>query len=301
MPMSLASRVDRPVLLHDDMAIVHDAPFSPGARRARLWLPLGCLLGGLGSAQAQTRPDSPVIIGGTGSGLAPMQRTAEMLKAEVRFVPNLGSGGGIKALMAGALDMALVARGLTDAERAAGLEDRILFRTPYVWAVQHAVPLQRATLSELAALYAGRVERWPNGENVRLVLRPESDGDTQFMRGVHPELAQALALAAKRPGMRIAMTDDDAVADIERIAGALGLTTLAMVHAQGRQVRVLELDGVVPGTGTLWDGRYRHAKTVHLITRATQSAAVQSTLRLLWGAKARDLMLQLGCMPTTAA
>lgn len=283
------------------MTIVHEAPPVPSLSRRRLLLPLACLAGGFGPAIAQPRIDAPATVGGTGTGLAPLHRLAETLQLNLRSVPNLGSGGGINAVAAGAIDIALSARPPSEAERATGLEGEAWFRTAFVWAVQEKVPLKRATMAELVSLYAGRVERWVDGESVRLVLRPESDSDTQLMRNVSPDLSQALAVAAQRPGMRVAVTDDDAVADIERIAGALGGTTLAMVLAQHRRVRVLDLDGVTPGTGTLNDGRYRHAKTVYLITRANARPAVADAIRQLRAARTRDLLLQLGCLPATVA
>ncbi|MFO1219506.1 MAG: substrate-binding domain-containing protein [Burkholderiaceae bacterium] len=280
--------------------IVHEAKLPPVTRRACLAAPLAWFGAGLSPAFAQTRPASPVLIGGTGSGLAPVHSVAAGLRLGVSFVPNLGSGGGIKALQAGAVDLALSARPASDAERAAGLVDRPWFRTPFIWCVQATVPVQRVTTAELVALYAGRTARWPDGEFVRLVLRPEGDSDSQLMRSAHPQLAQALALASQRPGMRVAMTDDDAITDIERISGALGASSLAMVRSHPRAVRVLELDGVAPDTGTLWDGRYRLAKTVYLITRGTPGEAVQAVLQRLATASARDSFLKLGCVPLTA-
>lgn len=282
------------------MTIVHDGPPRSETRRTRVIAPVAWIAGALCPAFAQTRSATPIQIGGTGSGLAPTRQVSDALRLGFGFVPNLGSGGGIKALMAGALDIALTARPASGAERAAGLIDRPWFRTPFVWAVQASVPLQRVSLADLVAIYAGRTERWANGELVRLVLRPEADIDTQLLRSAHPDLAQAQALAAQRPGMRVAMTDDDAIADIERIAGALGTTSLAMVRATSRAVRVLELDGVTPDTGTLWDGRYPYGKTVHLITRATARPEVQTALQQLATTAARDAFLKIGCVPMTA-
>lgn len=283
------------------MCILHDAPPSPALHRARILLPFLGLAAWAGRAFAQPGSHRPLAIGGTGAGVAPLHRVAEALGLDVTFVPNLGSGGGLKALMAGAVDIALAARPPNDAERAAGLVDRVLFRTPFVWAVQEAVPRHRVTLPELVALYGGLTERWGDGGRVRLVLRPESDSDTRIARDLHPDLDRALAAAAQRPGIRVAITDDDAVADIGRIDGALGVTSLTMVHTRESHVRVLELDGVMPSTGTLRDGRYRPAKTVRLVTRASPGAEVRRLLQRLASAPAREALLRLGCVPAESS
>src|SRR5207247_1792448 len=82
-------------------------------RRHALWL--GCLtllvlLYGLLMPSAAGA--EKLTLGGTGSGLGTMQLLAEGFRqADPQFslvvVPNLGSGGGLKALAAGALDLAV--------------------------------------------------------------------------------------------------------------------------------------------------------------------------------------------------
>ncbi len=247
-------------------------------------------------AGAQAGRPTRLVIGGTGSGIAPLRVLAAMPGVDAEFVPNLGSGGGLKALAAGALDLAVSARPLSDAERQAGLVALEAFRTPFVFGVHPSVPTTGSTLAALADYYAGRTANWSHGELVRLVLRPESDSDSALLRATHPAMAAALASAQQRPGIKMAVTDDDAVADIERIVGALGTTSLALVAAQQRAVRVLDIDGVRPGVATLASGQYRWAKTLWLVTRGTPHADAQHLLRLLASGPGREALARCGCL-----
>ena len=70
--------------------------------------------------------NTELVIGGTGTALGGMQLLAKAFSEdhpEIKTVvlPSLGSGGGIKALGAGKIDLSLSARPLKDKESATGL------------------------------------------------------------------------------------------------------------------------------------------------------------------------------------
>lgn len=267
-----------------------------------LWPASAALLGASTQAQAQAgnRAAGEVLVGGTGAGLGPLQKALGGA-AKLRFVPNLGTGGGIKAVTAGAIDMALSARAASQAERAQGLVSRELFRTPYVFAVHADAPVQRLALADLVPLYAGRTPAWPNGAPVRLVLRPGSDSDTHFVKGIHPAMADAVAAAHARAGAHVAATDGDALEALARIEGSLGITTLGLLRAEGQRVKPLALDGVTADAASLADGRYPHAKTVHLITRGEPTGELGAALRALTAKPVVQALQAMGCLMTVAA
>jgi phosphate transport system substrate-binding protein len=246
-------------------------------------------------AGAQARPAREPVVGGTGSGLAPMRRVLEAANVPVQFVPNLGSGGGLKALQAGALDIAVSARKLNDAERAAGLVEREIFRTPFLWAAHAAVPLRALSMAELLNFYNGKITEWPDGRIVRLVLRPEHDSDTALAKSISPEMNAALTTAAGRPGMRVAVTDDEAAADIERITGAIGMSSLGLLLAQQRQVVMPPLAGVAPTVEMLANGRYPHYKTLYLVTRGAAAEPVAAVGAHLASKAGVAALAQIGC------
>jgi len=269
-------------------------PDSPLRRQVLFGLGLYAGLGPGATARAQSRQPGALFVGGTGAGTGPLQKVLEG-QHRLRFVPNLGSSGGLKSLAAGAIDIALAARSLSDAEKTQGLVERELFQTPVVFAVNADVPLQRVTLAELAALYAGRTVSWSNAAPVRLVLRPDTDSDSKFLKSMSPAMAEALALAQARAGATVATTDADATEALERIAGSLGLTTLGLVRAEGRRLQVLELDGVKPGVDTLLARRYLYGKAIFVVTRGAPSAELQAVFATAFSRRARQAFAGLGC------
>jgi phosphate transport system substrate-binding protein len=238
-----------------------------------------------------------VRIGGTGAGVAPVRALLEGTPG-VRVVPNLGTGGGLMALNAGAIDIALSSRNITAAETQAGLVAQPLFRTPYVFAVHHAVRATGATIAELAGFFGGHP--WPDGTPVRTVLRPDKDSDTDFVRSLGPAMSQALKAAQARPGTFVAVTDGDATEAMERIGGSLGVTTTAMLATESRRLRALALDGVQPSLEALARGRYPHAKTVYLVTRGAPAPAAQTLITMLGSRSMAPRWATLGCLPGQA-
>ena len=71
---------------------------------------IAATLGSIGSAET-------LRIGGTGAALGPMARLGDAFQdlhpdTTIEILPSLGSGGGIKATMAGAIDIGLSSRDL---------------------------------------------------------------------------------------------------------------------------------------------------------------------------------------------
>lgn len=238
-------------------------------------------------------------IGGTGSALGTMQLLARQFGAShpdirVKIVPSLGSGGGIKAVAAGAIDLAVSSRPIDAAERMLGIAESEYGRTPFVLAVSSKSAVTAITVAQLADIYAGRLETWPDGSPVRPLLRPANDADTVLLSNISPEVRLGLALAAKRPGIRLSLTDQDAADDLERIPGAIGPTSLSLILSERRQLRALRLDGKAPTADNLASGAYPYFKRMFLVTGVKRSAAAETFIALVHSPAGRKLLADHG-------
>lgn len=225
-------------------------------------------------------------IGGTGAALGTMRLLADAFTARnadihIEVVPSLGSGGSVKAVLAGAIGLAVTSRPLTAEERAAGAVETEYARTPFVFAVADRTPVRAITRSELAEVYAGRKTHWPDNSPVRIVLRPASDIDTAMIQSLSPEMRAAVASASVRPGVRFSVNDQDAADDLEKIPGAIGPTSLTLIISERRALRPLQLDGRVPSTREAAAGSYPYFKRLFYVTGARRTAAVERFLAFL--------------------
>lgn len=242
------------------------------------WTTIAACLLTLGSSLATAET---LTIGGSSAGIGTMRLLATGFAkvapaVSVVLAPNLGSRGGMKALAPGAIDVAIISRPLSAEEAAQGLVAVEYGKTPFGFVTKMEEARGFKTLAELAEVFGGQRPAWPDQTPVRLVLFPAGDRDTAQLQAFSPAMKQAVQTALARPGI-IIRNSDDAIADaIESIPGAMGANTLALISSEGRKLRMLPLNGVVPSPKSLADGSYPYFKTMLLVRKSVgKEAAVR--------------------------
>lgn len=240
-----------------------------------------------------------VRIGGTGSALGVMQMAAEVFKkthpeAKFTFVPGLGSGGGRRALLGGAIDIALTAKARSDAEKVRGAVVVLLGRSPLVFATAKSNPAAKLTTDELVAIWAGKTTTWPDGSRLRLILRPERDSDTDVLKSISPAMERAVKQALSREGMKIAVTDDESAEAIQSTPGAMGTAVLALLLAERRSLKPLSINGVAPTTQANANGSYPYYKSFYAVTTSKAAPGSEEFVAFLTSAAGQQVLSQLG-------
>jgi phosphate transport system substrate-binding protein len=238
-------------------------------------------------------------IGGTGAALGTMRLLAEAharKKPEIRIevLPSMGSNGAIKALMAGAIELAVSARRPDDSELKAGAQALEYGCTPFVFATQSINPARGISSRNLVDIYAGRLDQWREGQALRLVLRPQADLDSKIIKSISPELRQAAESAEQRKGMVFAVTDQDAADALEKISGSFGPSTLALILTERRALTALALDGVQPDARALADGRYPLGKCLLMIAGPKSPPAALDFMRFVQSPAGREVLETTG-------
>jgi phosphate transport system substrate-binding protein len=239
-----------------------------------------------------------VRLGGTGAALATMQALAESYAQKtptfkLEIVPNLGTSGGLKAINAGAIDIAAVTRAPTPEEATKGLVAMEYGRTPLLVASSHPTPGPLDT-KRIVDLLTGSMVQWPDGTPVRVVLRPLADSDTTELKKWGNDVANALTKAHARPGMLIAASDREAANFLEKLPGSLGTTTLALVRSEQRKLHAMVLNGVEPTVENLREGRYPLGKSLFLVTRSNADAATLGFAEFVRSTAGRQMLTKLG-------
>lgn len=248
---------------------------------------------------AEAPQQQEIAIGGTGAGLGLMKAIGEDFirtrsGVRIQVVPSLGSGGGVKALVAGVLHIAVTSRALTDDERAKPVRAIEFVRTPFVFVVQRNNPVVGASVDEIADAFAGRRKTWPDGQPVRPVLRPLSDVDSKLVADISPAMQQAIATAHQLPGKNIAITDTDIADELERVPGAIGTSTLALLRSEQRALKPLSIDGVEPTIDNMRRGTYRYQKSIYVIVRSDAPPAVRAFVAHLQSPGVASMLAKLG-------
>ena len=209
------------------------------------------LIGLIGSLATTGRPASAadaaktIRIGGTGVALATMRTLGDSFRerhpgVDVKVFPSLGSSGGVAALRNGDIDIAVVSKILSATEKA-GLTVSEYGRTPLVFVTRDTNPVPRITLGQIVDIYAGRTMRWPDGTPVRLVIRPPGESSNRLLEGISGEMKEAVTKAAARPGLSIAVTDQDNADLLEKLPGSFGVAPLCQIVSEKRRLKSLPL------------------------------------------------------------
>lgn len=240
-----------------------------------------------------------IRVGGTGAAMGTMKVLAHAFQqshpnANVQIILGLGSGGAKRALLEGALDIAVTAKAGKKAENVPGAVAIEYGRTPFVFATSKSNRVSGLTMEQIVKIYGGETTTWPDGKRLRLILRPESDSDTDILKSISPAMAHAVKSALSRAGMKIAVTDQDSADAIETVSGALGTSTLALILSEKRSLRTLAVDQVMPTPKTVADGSYRYFKSFYAITRRDASESARKFVAFMVSPQGREILDQLG-------
>ena len=234
------------------------------------------LAGAVTVASAET-----IRIGGTGVALGGMRILGTAFEQQnagttVEVLPSLGSSGGVRALLAGAVDLSVASRALKDKETDKGAVARLYATTPLALVTSEGAQVDRVTTEELAEIYSGARQTWPSGETIRVVLRPISETDTKILRALSAEMAQAVDAAFERQGLVSASNDQENAETLERLPGALGVVAIGQIATEARRLKVLRLDGSLPNAEGSYAQHPEFVKSLYLVTTGSASPVARA-------------------------
>lgn len=242
-------------------------------------------------------------IGGTGTATPLIERLVTHYQNRKPAVsmqivsPPMGSNAAIRAILAGAIDLAVPGKPLSDAEIALGGRYWALGRTPFVLATSRQSPHPGFSLAQLAAIYSGEVVNWPDGSPIRLILRTPMESDTLALRKLSPTMDHAVEVALARPGMLSAENDLQALELLEKTPGSLGTTSLALVQNRSAKLVLLPIEGAEPTLANLRSGVYPYQKNLYIARGSTLSPIAQDFLDFTLSVAGKEILEQSGYLP----
>jgi phosphate transport system substrate-binding protein len=240
-----------------------------------------------------------IRIGGTGGSLPVMQLLGtEYAKlhpdTHIVMVPSLGSTGGMEALLKGAIEVAVTSRPLKDSERTMGALAIEYARSPLAFVTSAKTPINEITMQQLVDIYSGKMDKWPDGTRIRLVLRPQGDSDSVMLQNISPAMRQAKLQAEARPGILLAISDQENAKALESLPGSFGACTVSQIVTEKRALKVLKLDGVEPNAATIAAGRYPHYKPLYLVTGSKSPPAAHQFVAFARSSQGRQILARSG-------
>lgn len=245
-----------------------------------------------------------VRINGTGAGLVLAKPLIAAFQKQNRGIgfqmeKSLGSAASLKAVAHGAIDIAIAGRALKPHEMVPQLSWVQYGRTPYAVVTNGTTKVKNVTSAELAAMFSGTIATWPNGELVRVILRPKEDIDTKVLRQLSPEMDQAVTAAHARKDMLLGITDQEAFEFLKKTQGSAGFVPLAMPLSEPGTANVASFNGVEPTLANLASGKYPHAKDIYLVTRKDAPPAVRKFVEFMNSRKGAAIARKAGFLTSS--
>lgn len=245
-----------------------------------------------------------LTVGGTGSAEPIIKLLFDEFRKEFptatlnHLSPPIGTGGALKGLAAGRLDLAVIARfAQPDEAKRIGRQIAIA-ETAFVMASRDEARENGFTLDELAQIYQGQLKTWKSGAPIRLILRASFESDSQTLKSMSPTMDRAISAAALRPGMVTADNDLEALKLLSETPGSLGPSTLGLIKASKANVQVLPINGLTPSAANVKSGAYAWRKPLIVALPQQSSALAERFVEFLLSARGRNVLQRYDYWPS---
>lgn len=231
-------------------------------------------------------PQITLTVSGSGSVTAVLSAIQPMFEADtpgyrLRVLSGSGTGGGVKGIIQGVLDVAAMARPPKDEEVAQNVEYVAIGQAGQAVITHPDVGVANLTVAQVRAIFSGEVTRWSEvggpDRPIVLYVRDEGDSSTKALRSVvmgDTPFAETVA--------RVLTSQGDMQIAVAGTPGSVGIATWPAALAAGADVQAVTIDGVAPG-----DSNYPMTNSLGIGYLADRQAEVQPLIDWLLSEQGR--------------
>ena len=242
-----------------------------------------------------------IVVAGTGDCqklLRAMGKALEMnLKgAQIDVPDSIGSGGGIKALADGQVDLARVARPLKDNEKALGLTYKLFAINPVVFVVHPSVTcIENLEFKDILDIYSGKNVKWEQlgaaSGKIYPIIRESGDSSIMVLYAKIPGFKDI-----RSPKAKVIYTTPDAIAALSKYENTIGF--FPMTETKGEKLRVLKINGVSPSTENVANGRYLLTTPFAIVYKKEPTGLAKAFIDFLYSEEGERIISDFGAVPS---
>jgi phosphate transport system substrate-binding protein len=241
-----------------------------------------------------------IVVGGTGDSQKLLRKIAaifeENFKNTVIEVPDsIGSGGGIRAVAAGRIDLARVARPFLKKEEKLGLTYRPFALCPISFVVHQSVTgVETITTDEIIGIYSGRITEWKELGGAKGKIYPiiREPGDS-CMRVLEERLSGFSEIV--HPKAYIVYTTPETIKVLSLHKNTFGFLPLAMI--KNTNLKILKVNGIVPSPDNIRNGQYRLTVPFGIVYKGKPEGLSKRFIDFLFSEKAKEIIMEYGTLP----
>jgi len=241
-----------------------------------------------------------LIVPGTGDSQNLLREVAKAMEKEldgdrIEIPETIGSGGGIKAVIAGKAEIARVARPLKEKEVQYGLSCKLFARSPIVFVVNPSVKgIDNIRIHDLINIYSGATGDWSGLSDTRgkiyPVTRQPGDSCLTVIDKNIPGFSDSI-----NPKIKIIYSTPDNLDTLKEHRNTIGFLPLAMAENSG--LKILKIEGVYPSPENVKSGKYRLTVPLGIVYKAELQGMAKRFVDFLYSDKGREIILKNGAIP----
>lgn len=225
-------------------------------------------------------------------------KTPEGAKWRVVVEPSVGSGGGVRAVRDGIIDLGMISRPLKEQEKALGLIVVPVALSGVVLATNQNSPRSEMSSAEVRKLYAGESLGAKEGF---LLLRDREESANVALERWFPELKALREQAYLQHRARVLFHDEAMREALASTPGGIGVVDLGAVLGEQGLLKGLTIDSITPTLETLRDGRWKASRELAFVYRPERAQRVEAFLNYTRSEGARRVIEMSGCVATSGA
>ena len=199
-----------------------------------------------------------------------------------------GSSTGVKNAADGTTDIGNVSRALKDAEKADGLNERIIAIDGLAVAVNPANPAESLTKAQLIGIFTGEITSWKavGGTDTPIVVILREAGS-----GTRDGFESILGIADKCVGTQEVNETGIVKSTVAGNVNAIGYLSLGKLD---ETIKAVAIDGVIPSEATIKDKTYILQRPFLCLTKGEESTLVQAFFQFIYSDQGRALVVKKG-------
>ncbi len=213
---------------------------------------------------------------------------------------SIGSTGGVRAVRAGDIDIALMSRPLKQSEKKApSLRLVPLARVAAVVAVNTSAGVESISRQELEDIFMGKKKVWSNGTPIVVLQREKGDSSHAAIGSVIEDFGRINMDAYREGKRRILFKDQQMISALAGTTGAVGITDTGIVRFSGsRFIRMLAYENQPPTAENLEQGTYPFYKDLSFVVASGPGdERVEAFLDFVETDAAQEALLTMGYIP----
>jgi len=238
-------------------------------------------------------------IAGTGDSQSLLRMLAQQFMQSrpgltIEIPDSIGSGGGIKGLLANQYELVRTARPLKAKEQDGTLVEYPFAISPVVFAVHPSVTgIDNLTTTQIIGIYSGAITSWDQlggpTSPIYPVDREPGDSSRVILESHMPGFREMKSVA------KIFYTTPETAAAVSQHKYTIGFLPHGL--ALDAQLQVASIDGFAPEVEDIKNGSYPYVCTYFLVARKSASSLATEFINFIYSPDARALMTKRGLIP----